>query len=289
MIIKKGLKNFFLATLTALAFSSCAPDPQSNTQPNEGVKYAILSNGVSEVGFIDPIDVNSTLIATTNVYNELLENGYSKENIFVLYNGGKPNFDKIATTHNVGPIKTEFDGSYDNTATASNLTDILESLEDKVKEEDKVTINIMSHGSPSGIIYFDYDLSNLSGTDLTQIIEGNKSEEILLVVGTCHSESFGYLVEFPSTIVASAYGSKLSWGDKNYSFNTVFWEEMNNKANDMDRNGEITPHEAFSPTKERAISYGKEIEDFLKNDYEGIGARQEDLDMLSFVPVYIQK
>lgn len=282
-LLKKAV--FSSALVSALSFAGCSGQKHLMKQ-----KYAVLCTGSdtrnAEEGLIDPIDKNCFWISGVNTYNELLKNGYKPKNIFVLYYDGKPPLDDEEYLDKIQEIKKEFDGSYRNIATESTLKNLLDSVENFIGPKDKFTLYLNMHGSPFGTIHFDHDHSYITGKGLTQILEGNNSREILIVTDVCHAEAFTEDISYPSTIISSSKRNFLSWGDRNFSCGSWFFEEMNNKKNDADNDGKVSPLEAFDKTKERCAKYREDMDYFLRCDYEGNGLSEHTLKHMDLVPVY---
>lgn len=304
MKIKRGIVSIIASLFFSLGLGECAvsyptpiclPENVSISEPTtfSGEKYAVISTGASvrnkEEGLVDPIDKNAFWVSTVEVYNELLKNGYKPENIYVLYKDGRPPFDDLELLLESAKIRKEFDGSYNNIATAENFMALLDSLEDRVNPEDRFTIYINQHGSSLGTAHFEYDGSFTYGRDLGRILEGNESENILIVLGTCHAEAFANLVNHEAVIISCSKRDMLGWADKNFSFGSVLFEEMNDVKNDTNADGEVSPYEAFGPAKRRSINYRESIDRFLRDKYEGTGLPEQDLERMDLVPVYTER
>lgn len=288
-ILKQGAICSIL--LSTLSFN-CSGIEKKKDSPIQilGEKYAVLCTGTdvrnASEGLIDPIDKNCFWISAVNVYNELIKSGHKPENIYVLYLDGKPPFDDEEYKDKIKEIKNEFDGSYSNIATKARLEELLNSLEDRIKPEDTFTLYLNMHGSEWGTIHFDYNDSYIDGDDLETTLQGNKSENIFILADTCHSEAFTDDIDYNSTIVSSSKKDFISWGDRNFSCGSYFFEELNNYKNDTNKDGKVSYLEAFIPTKERCLKYRKDMDDFLRNKYEGKGLDNEDLERMDLEPVY---
>ncbi|MFC1686897.1 C13 family peptidase [Nanoarchaeota archaeon] len=294
MGIKKTLTSIIASLiLTVTGCQGISNLPLEVETKESGKKYAVLCTGAStrnkEEGLSDIIDKNTFWIATVNAYNELIKNGHKPENIFVLYKDGKPPFDDPDLLNKISKIKKEFDGSYTNISTKKNLINLLNSLESTIMPEDNFTLYINQHGSASGAAYFEFDDSYIFGKELGRVLKGNKSKNILIILGTCHAESFALQVNYPSISVACSKKDKYGWLDRTFSFGQFFLEEMNTLNNDKNKDGKVSPYEAFLPAKERAVQYRKDINDFLRTAYEGNGIKESELKKMDLVPVYIER
>lgn len=267
---------------------------QQSKKRKMGTKYAVISTGASlrnkEEGLIDPIDKNAFWHSTVKVYNELLRNGYLPRNIRVLYQDADPPFNDQELLNEIKKIKLQFHtGKYLNLATAQNLRKVLNDLEKEIQPEDSFTLYLNQHGSPLGYVLFEYDESHLFGSDLTEILQGNKSKNILIVADVCHAEQFTDDLNYPATIISSSKEDQLGWGDRNYSFGRIFFAEMNNHSNDLDRNEEISPYEAFQSAKQKSLHYRQKMDNFLRNKYEGKGIPEAELEIITLLPVYKER
>lgn len=287
-LLKKGVISITL--LSTLSYGCALFQRRERVPIEKGEKYAVLCTGASirdkSEGLIDPIDKNCFWISAVNVYNELLEGGYKPENIYVLYQDGKPPFDDEEYLDKIKEIKKEFDGSYSNIATRSRLEELLNGIETKIKPEDKFVLYLNMHGSSLGEIHFEHDGSYMNGDRLEEVLKGNQSKKILILADTCHAESFTEDIDYPSILISASKKDFYGWGDRKFSCGSYFFEEMNNKKNDTDKDGKVSAHEAFVTTKERCIKYREEIDEFLRNDYEGDGIPDYDLKHMDLIPIY---
>lgn len=291
--IKKGILYFTAAWILA----GCALGQRANNKKaiitNEKEKYAVICIGAScrnaNEGLVDPIDKNCFWINAVKVYNELLEQGFDAKNIFVLYKDGKPPFDDKEFENKIKRIKEEFNGTYSNLATRPNLEKLLNKLETSIDSNDEFLLCLSMHGDSSGRIHFEYDGSVLSGRGLSTILKGNKAERILIFTDVCHAEAFIDDINYSAILIASSKRGYFSWSDRNFSSSSVFFEELGNKENDKDGDGKVSAYEAFIATKRRCIAYRKKIDYFLKNEYEGKGLPEHDLERMDFIPVYKER
>src|SRR3989344_3015296 len=168
---------------------------------------------------------------------------YKLENIFVLYHDVKPVLDDPVMKGKEGELEMEFNGSYNNIATAENVKALLNDLENTIKPEERFTVYFMQHGSasPWGKIGFEHDHSSMRGYDLDTILEGNQSEQIMVVVNSCYSESFTKNIKHKAITISSTKEGEQGAGNREYSFAVFFSEEMNNPKNDADKNGTVSP------------------------------------------------
>ena len=263
-----------------------APSKKSYVDYNEisaGDK-AVIITGAEIRDEERPLVHNSYWVYTAQVYHELLKNGYKPENIFVLYLDGKPVLDDPATKDKIAELRMEFNGSYNNIATAENVKALLNDLENTIKPEERFTVYFMQHGSasPWGKIGFEHDHSSMRGYDLDTILEGNQSEQIMVVVNSCYSESFTKNIKHKAITISSTKEGEQGAGNREYSFAVFFSEEMNNPKNDADKNGTVSPEEAFQTAKVRNENYLKKLEESLKEDPE----RLEEFSSVGFTPTY---
>src|SRR3989344_989669 len=263
-----------------------APSKKSYVDYNEisaGDK-AVIITGAEIRDEERPLVHNSYWVYTAQVYHELLKNGYKPENIFVLYLDGKPVLDDPATKDKIAELRMEFNGSYNNIATAENVKALLNDLENTIKPEERFTVYFMQHGSasPWGKIGFEHDHSSMRGYDLDTILEGNQSEHIMVVVNSCYSESFTKNIKHKAITISSTKEGEEGAGNREYSFAVFFSEEMNNPKNDADKNGTVSPEEAFQTAKVRNENYLKKLEESLKEDPE----RLEEFSSVGFTPIY---
>ena len=298
-LLKRGIVSTVLFSI--LSFGCQSNDRKIDPSPS-GEKYAVVCTGASmrnkQEGLADPIDKNCFWASTFRVYNELLKSGHKPENVYVLYKDGKPPFDDKEFLDKVKEIKKEFNGSYSNIATKSRLEELLNSLEVKIKPEDNFTLYLSMHGSSWGTLHFEHDKSLFNGCDklydgrcgLGGILEGNKSENILISVDACHAEAFTEMINHKSILIAASKRDRVGWGDRNFSCGSWFFTEMNNMDNDFNKDGNVSPYEAFTTTKERCIKYRKEIDEFLRTEYkppEGMSAFfYMHLEHTDLIPVY---
>jgi hypothetical protein len=297
MSLRRGFASILLSLGLTMAGCQVLSSPSGIEQYKapkiSEKKYAVISTGASlrneEEGLVDPIDKNCFWVSTVKVYNELLKNGYKPENIFVLYKDGQPPFDDPYLLKEINEIKKEFTDSSINIATKNNLVNLLDSLEPIINPEDKFTLYIDQHGSSLGSAHFEYDNSYIFGHELGEVLKGNKSKEVLIVTGTCYAEMFSILINHPAVIISGSKCDKYGWGDKNFSWGQVFFEEMNNPKNDTNHDKEVSPYEAFLPAKKRSKQYRKTIDEFLKKDYEGTGCSEEELNKIDLIPTYIER
>lgn len=283
------MKNSKLSLTLPLALAMLSyesPSKKSYVDYNEisaGDKAVIVTGAEvkSEKQFIN----NSYWVYTVQVYNELLKNGYKPENIFVLYYDGKPLLDDPETKDKSTEIEPEFNGSYNTIATAQNVKTLLNDLEVIIKPEERFTIYFMQHGyaTPLGKIGFDYDNSYLQGPDLDGILEGNRSEHIMIVVDSCYSESFTKNIKHKAITVSSTKEGEEGVGNREYFFAVFFAEEMNYLENDANKNGVVSPEEAFQTAKARNEYYLKGLEELLKKeDPKGL----DEFAYVGFTPTY---
>ena len=263
-----------------------APSKKSYVDYNEisaGDK-AVIITGAEVKDEERPFIHNSFWVYTAQVYHELLKNGYKPENIFVLYLDGKPVLDDPVMKGKEGELEMEFNGSYNNIATAENVKALLNDLENTIKPEERFTVYFMQHGSasPWGKIGFEHDHSSMRGYDLDTILEGNQSEQIMVVVNSCYSESFTKNIKHKAITISSTKEGEEGAGNREYSFAVFFSEEMNNPKNDADKNGTVSPEEAFQTAKVRNETYLRNLEESLKEDPEGL----EEFSWVGFTPTY---
>jgi len=295
------------AILVSILSSGCPSNNRSKEDTplptkRSGEKYAVVCTGTSirdaSEGLRDPIDKNSSWISTVRVYNELLKAEYKPKNIHVLYKDGKPPFDDQEFLDQIKEIKKEFNGSYSNIATKSRLEELLNSLEVKIKPEDDFTLYLHMHGSPWGTLHFDYDRSLFNGCyklydgccGLGGILEGNKSENVLIFVDSCFAEAFTKIIDYKSILISSSKINCVGWGDRNFSCGSYFFAEMNNRDNDFNKDGKVSPDEAFTTTRTRCIKYRKEIDGFLRTEYKPPKQASDFfykfLEHMDLIPVY---
>ncbi|SRR3989338_3725366 len=275
-------KNFLALPLALAVLGYESTYPGYGTVPGD---KAVIVTGAEIRDEERSLVHNSFWVYTAQVYHELLKNGYKPENIFVLYYDGKPVLDDPVTKDKIAELGMEFNGSYNNIATAENVKTLLNDLESTIRPEERFTVYFMQHGSasPLGKIGFEYDHSSMRGYDLDTILDGNRSEEILVVVNSCYSESFTKNIKHKAIAVSSTKEGEEGVGNKEYSFAVFFSEEMNNPENDTDKNGIVSPEEAFKTAKVRNEEYLKNLEQLLKTEDP---ERLEDLAYVGFTPTY---
>ncbi len=298
--MKLRLPKLSTLVISAILFSILSLGCPSNSRKKEGSllpakksgeKYAVVCTGASirdrAEGLHDPIDKNCFWVSTFRVYNELLKRGYKPENVYVLYKDGKPPFDDKEHRKKIKKIKREFNGSYPNIATSSRLGVLLNGLEGKIKPEDEFTLYLNMHGCSWGRVYFEHDDSSLSGSQLNDILEGNQSRNILIFGGSCYAEAFTNNIDHKSILIAGAKRDRIGWLDRNFSCGSWFFAEMNNRDNDFNKDGQVSPYEAFIRTRKRCMTYRKKIDWFLRNEYKDPSPLSEwDLKKMDFIPVY---
>jgi len=222
---------------------------------NEPDKYALLVMGDNEERHVINFSV---------AYQSLLDNGFKKENIYILTDDG----DDSVTNF---PI--------DDFSSKSSLEIILTHLAEKVDETDLMFIYFNNHGQRNTIDYYDpkkpdtlitkiiskFGLSqenlnknNVSEIELEKYLETINPRQGILLFGFCYSGGFAKrLGKGNWTAVASSQPEQLSysWITHNFDRNFMYALSKDKKNNrDLNNDGKVSLQEAFIYAKFTHIS-----------------------------------
>jgi len=262
-----GLRRIF--TALGLAGVLALNAVYTEQEEPEREKYAILVVGTNEHNStvnpenLNPIDVNNAWLVQANIYEELLNAGFEKENIRLLY-PGTPDFDEKKDRSAIKKAKKEFRQGYDNNTTSKNVQDTIIEIAGESDENDLVVFHIITHGSPRSLQMPDGALERHELKDSLQEISGN----ILFVSDACYSANFIDGMKLRKAVsYAGCEQNYLCWADREGSGGQVFFEELNNQENDFDENGEVSYEEAHEAAIDIREDYGASMHRFLMADY----------------------
>ncbi len=250
-------------------------------------KFAILYTGMdwreSDGDVKHPIDINASLVSTVKDYNHLIEMGYNPDNVFVLYNSGKPDFSDPAVEDISEQIKNEFSGYHNNTATFKGLVQLEKRVQHMMGPDDSLMMIIHAHGQDGHIYTYPEfmppraprDLSDMLidhppewfyPEDLSDMLNDNPSDNNIIILEACDGQEFLESIFTKGVFVSSSkYG--YMWIDRESSFSEIFLSAMARNANDVNNDGKTSPEEAFEITN---ITYAQRLKTkkfFIVNEY----------------------
>lgn len=298
MILYKSLKNIgkagiiFTALFGMLTLGNSYADSDKAIKKDDSIKYMIIYTGSSHRVLSSYNDKNAWWISTANIYEQALKNGYLQENIFVLYNDGNPDFSDPKIKSIKDTIKKEFQGDYSNIASKENLFKIEESIEQKIRHNDILTLSFNMHGRPY-LLFSEYDQEYIEGEEISEMLKDNNSKNNLIVIDACYSESMIKFLDISGTIITSCRSQDWGWVDRDFSFGALFFKNKNNLTNDSDKDGIVDDEEVFKVTKKEYQKIGNSKKECIKKQWAKKGATGAELktymDMYNFVPVMVKK
>ncbi|MBW2991666.1 hypothetical protein KY345_00430 [Candidatus Woesearchaeota archaeon] len=248
------------------------PETISTKKENEAVKYAILYAGydwrTKDRNVVHPIDKNATWLSMVRSYNHLLRYGVWPENIHLLYCDGKPDFSDPAIKNIKGEIERRFFHSADKT----RLKTIEKEIGQEMDANDVLIIYIQAHGdSTAGPLYCgplcseDYE-KYLTSKEFSNMLNDNKSDNNLVVVGSCHTNNFIESITANGTFIGlSRYVA--GWVDRELCFEELFFRNLNESENDANKDGHVDYDEAFNKAQEVYRNRGLSKKDFMLTGY----------------------
>jgi len=216
-------------------------DPPGKTAPKEKnpvEKYAVLVSGNSEK--YEPGAKNRFWLALTDTYKSLIELGYKKENIQILYplspNKDLPRnqeiSDYILSDKNKGNIRW---------ASKENLKTVLETITKKTDSNDRFRLYFVGHGS----------------------YKNGKSTYNLFLVFFDICESGKWSIDNPNYITITTCGDEKQGAilSPDFSFSARFTKNETEKKSDINKDGELSIEEVFERTK---AQYRKQVDKWLE-------------------------
>ena len=224
-------------------------------------KYAIIGalNTYREIPIEDSFDQgtkNAFLINIANVYDSLRKSGYDAKNISVMYYDSQIDSTEATDKEKINRMIKE-----KNLLPANNTTldSLLTNITKKANENDKFTLNLMSHGSfntKDSHLNFELDNTKLYASDLYEMTKDIKANEQLYVIEACNSKKFANRMFAKGAfskkaqqklnkylIICSA--TKKSIISRKAQFSKYFFQASTNGQSDINQDKEITTTETF--------------------------------------------
>ncbi len=217
---------------------------EKNNMPD---KYAFIISGDSEKIFEDNI---------ASAYNIFLENGFSKENIYILNSG---------TKNECYPA--------DGMASVGSIGMVLEHLAKKVDDNDMVFVYITPHGRPHYSIEADgpklrvipipaiaMPTDEMLEPEFTRHLQQIKPGIGILIAEQCYGGSFAENIGKENRYIGiSASGPMESaWYYRDMStFATAFFNAWQDKASDSNKDGRVSIKEAYDYARNNDIATKK--------------------------------
>jgi len=201
-----------------------------NNRPD---KYAVLINGSDESRFVAEISL---------IYQVLLENGFRRENVYILDQRGSEDFLYPA----------------DDIASRKNLESVFLHLSKKVDSEDLLVVHISDHGvrnkteDGQEITEIYLPSGNVSEIDLEGYLSNIKPKYGIITTEICYGGGLALRLGKGRYIGISQTTDKdLGYSSLRDSFGGFFYQAFRNHAM-SDRNGDdlVTIDEAFAYAKE---------------------------------------
>lgn len=226
-----------LATL-ALGCSSMAryeTTPQQETVNSDFQdKYAIVVAGSGDIGnyYGIPDAQNPFYLHGRNVYNQLQQLGFDREDMTLITNG---------------------------TASYSKLKRIIEEYADKVDSNDLFIVYIGTHGSPFSLTLEGDGIEGLSVTELERLLEEVKPKLGIVYVDSCYSGAYISDLSLDDYVAVSSTGHYTgSYSDTTYTTGLEFFTAFSLPSSDTNGDGNITIAEAFEASNESSARYQQE-------------------------------
>lgn len=231
----KNLIRKYLAALAlagSLFFTSYADTPSNldkrisdnSKKNNKPDKYAVMISGDSRSKCKD--DMSTT-------YKTLLEDGFKKEDIYVL-----------GTDINYYPV--------DDLPSKNNVRNVFRYLKKKIDDKDMLFVYTRGHGERenkmSYLVLFGPDLNQ---REFSQYIKGINPRIGIYLFDQCYSGGFANRIgKGRNVAIASTQPEDESSSDINDSFSHYFMRAFRDKANsDLNNDGKISLSEAFEYAK----------------------------------------
>ena len=270
-----ALRNLLFSLALSLStpiYAKTNSDQSLNPDP-AGHKYAIVmvgsSRGERGSSLADPIDRNSFLLGGVRIYKHLRELGFNRENIYFLYADGHPDFSEPLEHETIEELRNyQFNGSYNNRATQSNLESIINRLQGQVTSNDTFVMFVGTHGDENYLEIEQDGEDEFTYIELQGLVNRIRPKQGLLVIDACHSGALAAKLEIPNyVIVSSTQSNTYGWVDRDYTTGANFFENLTDPESDANIDGRITMREAFDQTVIEGQQHWLRIKRYLLTRY----------------------
>ncbi|MHC4660619.1 MAG: hypothetical protein ACYS8W_02910 [Planctomycetota bacterium] len=217
---------------------------------------------------LDPIDINGAEVSLSRVYGALIKAKYKDDNIKVLYWNGQlqPNWAEKKNAKYFRRLKKyHFKGSY--AATYSNIQSVIDSLKQKLDDNDQFVFYILTHGMANGTIQL-ANRQSLTTSQMQTLFTGFKSKTNFLLFDSCYSGKIIDNIDIPNAVIVTATTNRTpGWVDRDFSNCAYFLESKLKKTNDKDKDGVVDAEEAFDAATKYAKKYDKGWRKYMKTKY----------------------
>ena len=267
------LLAYSMATING--FNSCSFSSKDNSQNSNKDGYALLLSGASNNNCKWDFLEDEYIIEFGEIFKNLTDNGFDKENIFVLYNNGKPDFSSLDDNIRED-LRSRFELDYSNKASIKNLEDIISRINELVDNDDIFVL--YSVGDVENELYGE---SKIVLKNTNETINPKKLQNILkdinpgfglIYIGSCNSGDFINIKKNNFVVVTASQSKREAISDNTYSFGRYFFSELVDSCRDLNNYNLTNALNAFNLAKKKFDEKQKEeFEDGWHPHYETFG------------------
>ena len=251
------MRKLILGALAGLALG-CSSMAKYETIPQQEAvnssfedRYAIVVAGSGDIGnyYGIPDAQNPFYLHGRNVYNQLQQLGFHREDMTLITNG---------------------------TASYSKLKRVIEEYVDKVDSNDLFVVYIGTHGSPFNLTLEGDGNEGLSVTELERLLEEVKPKLGIVYVDACYSGAYISDLSLDDYVAISSTGHYTgSYSDTTYTSGLEFFTAFSLPSSDANGDGNVSIAEAFEASNESSARYKQERISAGSEMAESAGFEQE--------------